>query len=1420
MRSKKRLTLLVLMLMAMIACLIGAVACGGGVSQKDAIDMYILPQNQTLVDEDFSLPKYIGQDNAVEVKWASSNTAAIEIVDSGDQFTAKVTLQDEVTDVTLTISAGGASKDFTVRVDGFSVYTFIDNYSFPQLKKSISSDFDLDTSFTFQGKTATIAWSIDEQYSEYIALNEAKNGVVVTPAEEIKDVKIKATFTYGEESAPATYAFSVAPALDHRQTVNKIYSVEGYPLELSGYIVHVTDASESYGNATFYMIDDDFCSGYYCYRVKIDKSKVDKYVEGAHVTVSGDTTKNYNGLWENNSGGTATLDDKDPINPRDHIYALDTDLLSNVPSMIWHESTLVSLSGWKIASIEPVPEKIDQTTNANIFTLQRGDVTIAVRLSKYVSRTDAEGAAFVTLLNTLKVGDYVNVTGLLGNYNNFQIQPVLASDITKVDAEGTNTDGAKVKAAVAQVAEKVKANFDAMITAEKTVEMPTGVDGVTISYRVAGQDLKNVTVTIAADGKITVAPVDSEKNYDIEVTYKIGDYEGYSFFNIRNWKMSNEDLLAQVKETIEKLTIDDVKKTGAVTIPAFEDLGATVTWAPKSGSPAWLVASNGGIAVNELPDADTTVTIVATIELGGKTETAEISFKVQKAPDEVFQALDAPAAGDYLYAAMHKGTRLYASKLELDGNYIATTEDVSAAVKLTIAKKSDTEWYIKMGTQYLEVNPYANSNNGVSYSLRLVATPTENAVWEWDNEIKIFKQKPVATEDGVTPAAAYFYIGMRDNSDYTTMSPSDIKYITGSNAANLDVTQHPSRFGTMVSASEVPDETKAQNVLNSLKTLSQTTFKTAGEEFDLPTANNYDATVEWTVKGGSDYVTITANKLKVAATLPAADTKVTLQIEVTVGQAVVKADVEITIKAAQVEGQGFEPITAPAAGSEYYLAMDVNGEWYYSTGVKDGNYLGTTTEISKAAKVSLAASGDGWTLVTNGKYIEFETSEPNSQGKTFVNIMLKDAQTEGKVWKWNTEYSVFTMEEGGETYFMGTYGDFRTFNSAKISFIANDNEYVGKIGTYKGTITPVDPTPGGGDEPTPGTPLAAGNYNIVLRDETNNLVWYVTGAINNKGGLTVSHEDTTVAVLTVIYENSKYTLKIGDQYLEAYLNGTYKNMRLVDSPSSDAIEWKWSTEYSTFYAEYTDETRYLGANYYQSQVDNLYDNAVTLSKEMNFTGSNPVVIHYEAASTTPGGGDDPTPGTGGGSEQPEEGLLYTLDATIKGSSNSYAGTATATVGDITWTVMGNTQTGTGDYDVDYWRFGGKSSNCTAAERKITAQGAITGKVMRVVIEFGTMSKTAITVNSITLKVYKSDPSVAGAEVVASKDVTYTKDGTVTITADGDWTNCYFELVMNLTATATSNTWIEIKSIKFYSTAEDAAAATSLEAILPDKQYNA
>ena len=575
MRSKK-LALIASTILCAICMIFGIVACGGG-SAGDAIKAYIFPQAETLVSEDFSLPKRIGENNSVSVKWKSSNTNAIAIEDGGEQYTAKVTLQDEVTEVTLTISSGSASKDFIVRVGKLDVYTFMQRYSFPQRNTAVSEDFDLDTSVTVQGKTATIAWSVDPDYADFIALDGTK--VVVTPGDELTAVKIKATFTYGEEEASMSYPFNVVPALSHRQSVNKMYSIDGYPLTLSGYIVNVLETSASYGNATLFMIDDDFCSGYYLYRIKIDKDNIDKYVEGAHITVSNDTAKNFNGLWENNGGGTATVDDQEPINPREKIYAFDTDLLSGVPSMIWHESTLVSLSGWKVKSVETAPDAVDDQTNTYMFTVERGDVSIPVRFSKYVGRTDAERADLLAMWKSIEVDTYVDITGLLGNYNGYQIQPVLASDITKVNAEGTNTDGAKVKAAVDAVNAKVKTNFSGLITSDQSFPMPTSEQGVTITYTVMGK--KDGATVSYENGTLTVNPVATNKNTEVEVTYTIGDYTAYGFFTVRNYKASATELLADAKANVEAVGPLETKVAGNVTIlPADVDLlGAEISWA-------------------------------------------------------------------------------------------------------------------------------------------------------------------------------------------------------------------------------------------------------------------------------------------------------------------------------------------------------------------------------------------------------------------------------------------------------------------------------------------------------------------------------------------------------------------------------------------------------------------------------------------------------------------------------------------------------------------------------------------------------------------------------------------------------------------------------------------------------------------------
>lgn len=432
-------------------------------------------------------------------------------------------------------------------------------------------------------------------------------------------------------------------------------------------------------------------------------------------------------------------------------------------------------------------------------------------------------------------------------------------------------------------------------------------------------------------------------------------------------------------------------------------------------------------------------------------------------------------------------------------------------------------------------------------------------------------------------------------------------------------------------AEKMPDEkiAAAKTAVEQGKVGVEATYTaTNGEGVALPTENN-GATLAWAVENAEQHtanVKIENNKLIIVA-LPEQDLKVNLVATITCeGGTQQTAKFEITIKAQSVTpGPGTDTdeqatLTFDASKSNR-ISQDANSQVWQQNGITFTNTKGDSTTnvadygnpvrcyLSSKVKIECTSAFTKLVFHTAPNYDDNPYVERLSTTLSALGIGTVTADVDAK-----TVTLVLTTAQTSIEFTVGGGGQHRYYS----------------IDVYTGEGGGTTPTPGpGGDEPTPGTPLAAGNYNIVLRDETNNLVWYVTGAINNKGGLTVSHEDTTVAVLTVIYENSKYTLKIGDQYLEAYLNGTYKNMRLVDSPSSDAIEWKWSTEYSTFYAEYTDETRYLGANYYQSQVDNLYDNAVTLSKEMNFTGSNPVVIHYEAASTTPGGGDDPTPGPSG-----------------------------------------------------------------------------------------------------------------------------------------------------------------------------------------------
>lgn len=608
-------------------------------AESKALKTLILPENETIVEENFTLPKTLhsGEDS-YPLTWESGNTAALKVTDPGaesETYTAEVYPQDETTPVTLTAKAGGATRDFRVLVTGVNALTFADNYKFSMTNKSTTTDFNLDTSWTYLGKNVTIAWTVVEG-ADFVEIQDGnKCHILNTPDDDSVQITLKATFTYGTDTASKNYSFTLSPNLTHEQEVLRRYSVVGSPLEIEGYILYINEVSASYGNATFWMIDEDFCSGYYLFRVSIDKASADKYVVGAHVKVTGDTAKNYNGLWENNSGGKVELVDDTVLTAAqiaEHTYDIDAELISGVDTALWHESTYVKLNGWKVKALaKSKPTEADK----DLLTLTHSGVDIVVRLSKYVFTSDKTDelneviAWYDTIKTAMEQGDvYVNVTGLLGSYNAFQIQPVSADDIEIVQSEGTN-DGSKLKTAVEAVNDVVEANFEGRtIVGTKTVTFPvsSGDGDVTISYAVAG-NVSNPTVVIDNEtGAFTITPTATRKNYDVKVTYTIGQATYTGFFKLANQLLDDEGIIKAVRValSLDKTDFDDDADLALPTnADAYGYDGVTIEWSVQDPEQTtWMTVSGSTLQVRQ-PATEQVGTLIATVKRG----TAEVTRK-------------------------------------------------------------------------------------------------------------------------------------------------------------------------------------------------------------------------------------------------------------------------------------------------------------------------------------------------------------------------------------------------------------------------------------------------------------------------------------------------------------------------------------------------------------------------------------------------------------------------------------------------------------------------------------------------------------------------------------------------------------------------------------------------------------------------
>ncbi len=616
---------------AMLVTSVGLTACGN--EDEEILSKYTL--KETFVDDDFVLPSTI---SGKEVSWTSSNTDSIEVTKRTDDWLADVKLADDTKTVNLTVKCGKAEKSFEVTIQALDVNYIAGKYNFKYDKSSVYKDFALDSSFVYEGKTASITWTVDNKYTDYINISEDGKTCKVTESTIDQEVKINATFSYNSKTTTVPYRMNVTFERKHLQEVDYWYNNTGVSITMNGYVVAIaTEYSSKYGNVSLYMVDEDGCAGYYIYRLKADDENAALLKPGAHITVTNTTNTNYNGLIETNAGGNLVVNKDKSISEEEvakKVYALDNDLLAAAPATIYNTSRLVSLDKWTVDSVAEEAPAAGET--GALFTLKKDKVKVNVSVSKYLEgayKTKADNAtwtALTALQGTIKVGDVVSLKGLLGKKDDtFEIMPFNATDVVKEDAAASTTPAHvnKVKDAISKVAKTMDDNAGYIIVADKEFALPT-VEGVEITYTL----LQNSEAVTIGENKISIVAGKENKAY-IQVNYTATDgtneYTTSTFHVIHSKSMTDEEVVDRVRFEFD-LGVDEIMGSMALDTTVKEFPGATLSWSLKEAVDGITVETDkkGTTLAVKLSETEREVVLVATISYGTAIATKEFTIKV------------------------------------------------------------------------------------------------------------------------------------------------------------------------------------------------------------------------------------------------------------------------------------------------------------------------------------------------------------------------------------------------------------------------------------------------------------------------------------------------------------------------------------------------------------------------------------------------------------------------------------------------------------------------------------------------------------------------------------------------------------------------------------------------------------------------
>ncbi len=715
---KKKLSIVLALVMVCVALLGVFAACDN--SAEELLQLYILAQDGQIVEDEFVLPKVIGEQrdsvtNEVVVEgfaatWTSDKENLVLTEREEDYLATPIRPTSGIVEVTLTVTIGNASKNFTVRVKGIDAYDFADAFYFELNKQTIQAgEYELAATTTLEGQEATIAWEVEEAYASVLKIENGKL-VVTTPSDGVAAaVRVVAKITYAEETATKYYKFTVSANKGFKEVY--LESVVSQPVAGNVYKLALWQA-----NSKKVLYATGEMSGSY---IKLSE----KFADAADFKLEAATE----GYYLNLGGKYITL-----------------------------------TGSWGGKYVKAAVSLTDTATT--VFTIGSNNELIASVSAKDDSGADQTGDFYLGTYGT-----YATISASSTSY----ISDVTAIDNTQFPARVIANEEVKVQlepkdAYLADVITSPAANteykFALWQANSKKVLYATGE--MSGNYLATTEDVskaaalklesteggyflnlggKYITLTGSWGGKYVKAAVSLADT--ATTVFTIG---------------SNNELIASASAK------DD---SGADQTGDFY-LGTYGSYATISASSTSYISDVTTIDNTQYPARLVSGTEINASETPDPTPTPSGTIVTKE--DVVSNIVASPVAGTEYKLALWQGTNSKAlfALAEMSGNFIATTEDVSKAAVLKL-ETTEGGYFVKLGSKYIQVVGGLNTKGKFTAIVSL--EDTASTVFSFGTHGELVVQGVSYESD-----SSDFYLGTYN--DFATISASKTSYLSDENA--------------------------------------------------------------------------------------------------------------------------------------------------------------------------------------------------------------------------------------------------------------------------------------------------------------------------------------------------------------------------------------------------------------------------------------------------------------------------------------------------------------------------------------------------------------------------------------------------------------------------------------------------------------